>query len=349
MCQFINKYSRDKIKKIMDQKNFEGDTILLLTVKLSNIKILKLINQFNYININTCDDDGIYPIHYAIKTKNIEIINILLNNQDLDINVVDSNDQTVLMYILHYYISDHELFIKVLNNPLINLNITDINNINILSYILLKKYNTNNLDLDLKYLIKLILNKPININNCDINGKYPMTYIIENKDRELFMKINKMKNFDPNILDDSGNTYLMKIVYNINSSNSDIYIYFFSQLLKNPKININLTNFNGNSILMIVCENNRIDLLRYLITSKNLDLNIKNHKKETALSIAKRVNNRKMINILISYNEEIIQDNLLNEILEDYDNSIKIKSLHKEEIIDDYHETITYNKELYLD
>jgi len=70
----------------------------------------------------------------------------------------------------------------------------------------------------------------------------------------------------------------------------------YKLLLKNPKININLQDFNGNTALHIACENNNIDLTMLLLECLDIDINLKNKSGKTAYQLTTSYEIKREIN-----------------------------------------------------
>ena len=84
-------------------KGDKGQTAICRIMTLSHVhnKIIYLLNNQNFydkIDINISDDNGLTPLHYAIKFQDYEILEKILDKSNIDINVQDNDKNTPLHY-----------------------------------------------------------------------------------------------------------------------------------------------------------------------------------------------------------------------------------------------------------
>lgn len=60
----------------IDKKNEKGQTALYVAIRFGNLKLAEILIQ-NGSNINTKDNDGCTPLHFAQKLKKPELIHLL--------------------------------------------------------------------------------------------------------------------------------------------------------------------------------------------------------------------------------------------------------------------------------
>jgi ankyrin repeat protein len=88
-------------------KDEKGNTILHIAIEHNWIPVVRMLllrkdaNYFNLVN-----NDGDTPLIYAIKKKNIDILNILLDNSEIDINLGNKDGYTPLMNAILKKLSD---------------------------------------------------------------------------------------------------------------------------------------------------------------------------------------------------------------------------------------------------
>jgi len=353
LINYINTFSPENKNIIINQCNFSMESAINIAAKQQDINSFKLLYTLQP-NINYKNIFGFTPLLYAIKYDNNDIFELLIDIDDLDINCQDLDGLTPLMYAIKK--NNNNFIYKLLEHKNIDLNLMDNRGKNVLGFtidLLLAIKNKRNLDfveppkdyanypqcfndlLDISSyddkinsifnLIMILLSKDIDVNTFDIYNKNCLIYAIENKISELFTLIINSKNFDHNLQNYMGKTYLMIIFdlfinnnnnkvldekFNVNNNdnynnNNDIYLNYFIQLTNQSKINLNSIDFVGNTILSYVCEKNNIIILDHLLKHNDININMKNYFEETPLMIA--IKNKSLITIkkLLKYNVDI--------------------------------------------
>jgi len=182
--------------------------------------------------------------------------------------------------------------------------------------------------------------------NCeDIMGKTIMQLVIENKDNILFnilldkinlshqnmegnsylmmilnLILNKSQN-EPKILPQQKSSMedwlinVQPVVYSVlekqpvckpTSYSQDIYLSLFIKLLRHKNMNIMQTDFCGNNILMMVSKSDYINLLKMILETKKIDIDIQNYIGKSAFMIA--IENKKWHNAKLLYNYQAKTD-----------------------------------------
>jgi ankyrin repeat protein len=215
----------------INQKDGNGNTPLMTSIKLKNNKISKFLIENKKININMINNIGETALHIACNYEQDTIVDLLINQKDIDTNVQDlQNKYTPLMYgvslnnfmitqmlinhikinflcqdvagntAYHHGINEDvsEDLIRILDEKLEDktetkniYNLTNLNG-NTILHLLLEK----NIQINLK---KYIENTNLNIQNYKGNtiwhlfGKRWLNYIpeLENKKNNLFIKNKK--------------------------------------------------------------------------------------------------------------------------------------------------------------
>jgi len=134
-------------------------------------------------------------------------------------------------------------------------------------------------------LIQDVLAKGVEPNMFDACEHTPLIYTIDNLDYETFSLLLKTPSFDPNFKLSDGRTYCMYIIDKMTKNYNNQHMIYFLDLLKHPKLDINAVDYVHNTLLMYVCQFNRINLLPHLLKIASINLEAKNYKRETALMI----------------------------------------------------------------
>jgi ankyrin repeat protein len=343
LIQFIIVYNKiDLIDLFIERKckmdiiDNDGKTLLFYAIKFNYFKMIEKLITINYIGVPLLelkDKNKNYPIHYAVMSNNLKIIDLLISKK-IDINIKDNNSNTPLMLAVKN--KNKEIIKFLLDLPAINVNIA--NNVcqtalhiacnyeleSIVDLILENKNIEPNIqDKENKYtplmisvtlnnynLINSLLNHPKNnlyIQDSRGNTSYHLS-IQENNSEDIIklfdIKIDEIKPFNEhqNIKSENYISDLLKGIYNL----TNIYGYTILHLLLANNIQINLkkyienTNLNiqtnqGNTIWHLF-DKKWLNYIPELILKKN-NVFIKNRKNEIVFD--KYKDNDKFIDILI--------------------------------------------------
>lgn len=201
-----------------------------------NNEIFDILLNDEDLDINCQDLDGMTPLMQAVKLANPYCNDASIIEPNIIIHSASMNSKQYIYYIF-----------ELLKHPKIDVNIKNNYGHNILIYLLLKKYNSIELNEekkvdtfynkdsslypycyenllteqlylqdDIKFknqwydnLVNILLNKSVELNILDILGNSPLSYVMENKDQDLFSHILNSPNFDVNFQNKDGYSYLM--------------------------------------------------------------------------------------------------------------------------------------------
>ena len=272
--------SESSILYYLCSKSNEGNTYL---------EVIKLLLSNPDIDVNSKNGMGIdnSPLHI---TKNIDVVELLLSHPNINVNVQNSKGETPLMRLLlssvDDFINTRDAVVLLLEHPNIDVNVQDnkglsaikiINNSRYL-YIACIVYR------DIK-LIRLLLRYPdINVNNKKIGDNILLTSLkfglgYDNIVKELLQHPN---------LDVNGIGQKIPLLSLINSSTRNELTKLF---IEHPKINVNVKDKNGNSILLLALiktnwSDNKINIIKLLLSHPDIDVNSKNKESQTPFSVA---------------------------------------------------------------
>ena len=263
------------------------------------------------------------------------IKNILLNKAIL--LYLSNYSQINIQYILKQIIS--LLFVKLKSNPNIRLRyLKTINNLNnniYNNYAIFPIIEKNDVE-----LFQVFLDNNLDIQLKDSKGCNALFYLMTfpyNKyyiiDRKPLCSLLLNHNIEINYVNNDGISPMMEAI-------NKGYIYIMNLLIEFGG-DVNIINPNdGNTALHYAVINENKDALFILLNKGNCDLNIRNNKGETALDLAKKIDNdnKKVIyelfNKFISYQKNDNNKNFItNNIKENnYDNDTVFRFLQKEGI-----------------
>ena len=339
----------DIIKILLEQPNIKIDivdesnkSLLYTVIKFNYIDILNLL--LNYKNIGNSiteiqDNDGNTSLFYCIQFNNIESLEIILKNTN-NLYVKNNNGYN----ILHYSVIKNKFdFFKIIHKFINNINILTNNGETVL--ILAIKYKCYEI---IEYLIK---NTDINFNIQDT--KFHLTalhYIALNNSLSILEIIDdKLKSFDGNLQDNSGNIFYHYFINNLNTiPNKDISKFY--KLYNKISFDYNIYNIDGNTCCHILFEKEDVFETQKIITDNlliNTNLNIQNNNGNSCLFLLCKMNYIPK-DILINKKLNIYVINYKNNIIFDF---IKDKKYFIDIVIDSYIHYLKSNTNItfYLD
>ncbi len=320
------KDNKNELLKLLNEEVINSETLFQLAVRYNIFEIVKiLINEYEYKNINIENNFGFTPLQIAISKGYTEIVDFLLKQKNLDKNIdVSINDNSVVFSIKPNQ-NIYNSIKKCINNRR-NINITDEekkyysdpskycaiaeeiiinNNIEVLEKLFevyrdnydelislldkLVKDNKNLFQLAAEYgrldIIKILINKTSKYNLAvlelaTINGHTDIVnFLIEKKD--IFIKI---INKNPNLFHfaaEYNRLDILKMLIN-----------------KYGNCELNSRDYFGRTPLLLAVKNGHINVVKFLLEQKNIDLDIKDYNNLQYIIEGK---NKDIINILIDY------------------------------------------------
>ena len=255
--------------------------------------LIKETNQFNKL-----DSKGLTTLHYAIKKKNYNVINKLIQNESVNINIQSNIGETPLHFACNY--EDIKAVELLLSKKNINVNIYDYEHqITPLMYIV----TLNNID-----ITRLLLNHKANPDLQDAIGNTSLHLeIIENNIAIANLLISKFTNF--NLSDINSMTPLHQLLIVTNMNYNKIQQYNIDQLLNGT--NLNIQDLDGNTIWHLLAKSGLWYQFKTILRFKKNNLFIKNSQNVTPYDILKNSKH---------------YDELLNIIIESYYNLLLTKN-----------------------
>lgn len=323
------------IKKLLDQgldvnlQNNLQDTLLMQAIKSDSKEIFNLLlkagadiniknnrtktafyialetsDRFEYvktllksgIDVNSpIDSFGRTPLMIAIERNDEDLINLLLRHKDIDIDIVDNDGRSALVYTLNTNMS-FTVKLKIVNLLLgkkPNLNIQDIWGQSLLFTVINNR----------GYLpiIKSLLDYMADINVRDEFGVPLLIRAVNHKDIELVKLLLTYNRLDVNATDNNGETALMhayKADYcpsNLSDQEKKII-----KLLLNRSPNLNVQDNQGCTLLIKNFNSNLIDLI---LKQESIDVNIQDNQGQTALMHACILSDLKAIKKLLRHKD----------------------------------------------
>jgi len=250
---FIN---NPKVNLNYQDQNGMTCLMYLIQFNLSIDKIKLLLTK--EIDINAFDKSGDTVLHHAINTKNVNIIKILCDIDNIDVLKKNNRGQSGFSYTFYQSYTILPELKKLMKR---------------------KEYDTAFLDscryANYKYFDELMsIQPPINFNYQDENKENCLMHLIKrnenkNKIKELLKELLK-KNININLVNKDGNTALHLAIA---LSNTEI----IEEIIKNPNID------NLNDLFINLCKNNYFHNLESLLEKPNLFIDIYDDRGMTSL------------------------------------------------------------------
>lgn len=332
-------YNQQKIGiSIVDIQDRNKNIPFHYAIIANNIDAVDSLIKYN-TNFNIKDNEGNTSLHIAIKMKNIDIINKIINQikKTPTINLQNNIGETPLHIACNYELFD---VIKLLLDNGSNVDIKDYNNqITPLMYSIILNNNI---------IAEYLINYDANVNIQDVSGNTSIHYsIIENN----YIIYNKMidKYIDYNLTNIYGKTIGHLILETAKNDPNILSKYNFDKVLN--KINVNIQDNTGTSILHILCKFDYWTIYKEILLKKRLNIYILNFENKTPFDYAKNKDELyslvtksyinilrneknknkewhsdidKMCNNIVKYNDTRIQNN--QEILNFLDKKITDKN-----------------------
>lgn len=294
LMQAIKNDSRDifdlllKSNADINIKNNRGKTAFYIALEtFDRFEYVKTLLKLG-ININSAlDNSGRTPLMIAIERNDEDLIKLLLRHKDIDIDVIDNNGKSALVYTLNANMS-FAVKLKIVNLLLgkkPNLNIQDIWE---QSLLFLAISNRGYLP-----IIKALLDYMADINVRDEFGIPLLIRAVNHKDIELIKLLLTYNRLDVNATDNNGETALMH-AYKTDQEKEII------KLLLNRNSNINAQDNQGRTLLIKNFNSNLIDLI---LKQENIDVNIQDDQGKTALMHACILSDLKAIKKLLRHKD----------------------------------------------
>ena len=80
----------------VNSKNDDGKTPLHFACDKGHVETLELLLRCPDIDVNSKDDDGDTPLHLACTERNVEAAKLLLRHSDIDVSIENTDDSTPL-------------------------------------------------------------------------------------------------------------------------------------------------------------------------------------------------------------------------------------------------------------
>jgi len=344
------------LKPNVNHTDFNGFTALYYAITKSNKNIFQLLLNDPDINVNKQDSNGVSLLMHVCDKKNDEFIYQMLNHKNININLQNHKGHNILGSILYNKYKNKHTFAQ----PIVEFNGADTNDghnyglfqskvqhqftdlikipsSGVSTELLLpysESYKSNPITIDNNpiKLISTLLKKNIDVNTYDIYNQTPLMYIIDNKDQNIFTLLLNYEGLDLNFKYNDGKTYLMMLFDKLVETKCDnTYLTLFLRLLNHSNVNINDTDYLGNTLLSLVSGNKDIFVLNHLLKVKNIDVDKQNYKGETALSNAVKNELWNNVKLLLSYGaNQTMKEQLSTEIAYKYNNLVnEYKSTNK--------------------
>ena len=233
-------------------------------------------------------------ISMAIKRGDLDAAQKYISaNNNVDINAIDGNGDTVLICAARYR-SNRRILQPLLTVKNIDINIANREG----NTALIEAVSYNNPE-----GVQILLGVPgINVNAVNLLGDTALIIAVCNGYVEIVHALLAIDGIDVNAVDNNGNSILIwaagkghkgmaPALWSTISRIENNRIAIMHALLSVNGINIDATDNNGNNVLMVAVRNSRIAVVRVLLAVDDVNVNATNNHGDTALIVAVRDGN----------------------------------------------------------
>ncbi len=332
-------------KNILDIKDSDDNIPLFYAIKFYNIEALKIMVKYTN-NFYIKNSDGDNPLHQSIISKNLEIFKIIYEKNNL-LKLRNFSGETSFHLIIKNKCYDiiQYLFENVnsINNFEEILNLTEYRyNFSLLHYICIyTDYQFLNIFNEYKQIEKLDGN--IQDNSGNIFYHYFINNIIELNSftdeivREInnFNELAKKIKFNFNLYNIDGNTPCHILVKNLEIFTKNELNGLITYLIDSSDINIQ--NFNGESVFFILVKNNYWKNVKNILIYKKLDIFVFTNDSKTFFDYIENKDLKEFIDMVTqSYLYQIKNVKKASKWLDYWDNrctkNIKLEELNETEL-----------------
>jgi ankyrin repeat protein len=311
----IVKKSKTKIKNLLKREgvdvNVRSDNTLTALHLASRwrtfpIDLFKLIIKGKSADINAINEAGDTALHLAIKRKCKTKVKELLEHKDVDVNVKDKSEKTALHIAFNWPNIPIDLF-KLILEKSTEINAQDMNGDTALHIALLKKSKTEvkellehkDVDVNVKgndnltplhlasrwkkipiQLFKIVLNNSKDINAKDNHGSTSLHLAMMKEFETAVKELLAHKDVDVNVKDNNNQTAL-----HLATGWRFIPDKLFEKI-KEKSTDINAKDDNGDTALHMAINKKSVSKVKILLTSKDVDVNVKNKNNVTPIYCA---------------------------------------------------------------
>jgi ankyrin repeat protein len=266
-----------------NQVNNDGKTPLMIAVEKGYTNILKLLLEKG-ANAGLANDAGINTLHCAAQSGHLDIVELLLEN-GADINKASKNGATPLHFasIKGYYD-----ITALLLNKVVNPSYRDNEGRTALHFAVDKG------DTD---IVKLLLDKSVDPNLADKKGNTALSLAVVSNNTKLVELLLEQKSIEVNYTNPEGST-----AFHLACSKSDVSLV---RLFLEKGADVTLANKSGSQPLHAACQNSNAAVVELLLATKKVDVNTFTKDGLTPLHIACGFRNAAVVNLLLQNNADI--------------------------------------------
>jgi len=266
--------------------------IFLKAIKKGNVKLVESIIN-NGMDVNCLLKKSLTPLLYALKSKQNEIVNLLLEKDDIDVNKADSEGVTPLLYCIFH--NELHYFKMLIKRKDIDMHIK----YKECSY---KDYAKNN-----ETMKKLIERKEIDIEKVDLLMKNIKNSNAAKVD-DILKKMNDIEKIIVFRQEDNDHFTPLLSAISVRTPNKKINEKGVISLLCENNVDINHENSLGLTPLLLAIEKNDLRMIEYLIDHQ-VDINQSNMNNVTPFSKALDSSNIKILELLLKNKVKIPIEN----------------------------------------
>ena len=315
----IEKHEADK-----EAKDSQNKTPLFYACKEGHLIVVKYLIEDQNVDKEIKDSQNKTPLFYAFQNNHSPVVDYLMDqiSKSKNLNILhfacQYNDIELVKYLITEKNYDKELPDNSLRVPLHFATIGG--HLDICKYLIEDQHAYYYpIDINKKTLLHYACEngflpivkyffekKPVPIDPVDSNNNTPFMLAFKNNHNDIVQYIAQWKKLHPKHVEVQSLPDFSKMVEEpfepdiikaISSSKLESFKYLYSEQLDKP---IDLSKYNGNSFLHMACEHqDSLDIVKYLFSFSNVDVESKNDLGQTPLHISCKVGNYNTVQYLI--------------------------------------------------
>ncbi len=268
-------------------QNNDGESALFLAVYNGFTSVVQKLLRNKKTNVNIQDDTfKRTPLHAAVNSRHIEIVEMLLNDPRVEVDVEDADGMTPLIIGARHPKNGLKYMDMLLKTMKVDFNKKSITNRSVL------------LDAAADYrwyLVKRLMKEDgIDLNIQDKEGNTALFYAVESKDDKMVYEllINKKDKIDTNIQNNDGNTAL---IYAAGLGLTKIAC----MLLTCSRTNPNIQNNDKQTALHYAVFNDNDDIVYHLLMNKKTKMDLRDSEGKTPKDLARELKKHRILSMLM--------------------------------------------------
>ncbi|XP_067678535.1 ankyrin repeat domain-containing protein 50-like [Haliotis asinina] len=266
-------------------KYYKHRSILQSACRKGNIDMVKFILSQNTVSINTGWKATITPIMIAAEMGHKEVVKLLVSS-GADVSLADNKGDNILHYACQ---GGHTETVKYI----LSQNMSDINSRGFQKMSPLMRAAL----MGHREVMKLLASKGADVLQLDLGGDNILHYACRGGHIETVEYILSQNMLDIN---SRGCRKMTPVMSAGQEGHKEVV-----ELLVENNADLSLVNNGNNNILHLVCQQGRLEMVRYVLSLNVLDINCRGEHNRTAVMLAEKYGHKDVVVILLAKGAEV--------------------------------------------